>query len=344
MVEKSKEIEQIFQIDSPELEVALLGVQDKFVSLYEQGMNVTINPFGDNIKIKGLPEDVKLTADVLHSLVDLTEQGIRLHSTDIVSAMKMAHRGTLNYFADLYSETIIRDRRGRDIRVKNFGQRQYVNAIKHNDITFGIGPAGTGKTYLAVAMAVAALKRGEVERIILTRPAVEAGESLGFLPGDLQEKIDPYLRPIYDALNDIFGADHTQRLMERGVIEIAPLAYMRGRTLDGAFVILDEAQNTTDAQMKMFLTRLGFGSKMVVNGDISQVDLPHGTRSGLISAERILKDIKSIKFVRFTAEDVVRHPVVARIINAYETNATQRLIKRDEEKEAATKEAAKKKD
>ena len=344
MVENNEEIEQTFQISSPESEVALLGIQDKFVSLYEQGMNVTVNPFGDNLKIKGLPEDVKLTADVFHALLDLSEQGIHLHSTDIVSAMKMAHRGTLNYFADLYSETIIRDRRGRSIRVKNFGQRQYVNAIKHNDITFGIGPAGTGKTYLAVAMAVAALKRGEVERIILTRPAVEAAESLGFLPGDLPEKVDPYLRPIYVALNDIFGADHTQRLMERGVIEIAPLAYMRGRTLDGAFVILDEAQNTTNAQMKMFLTRLGFGSKMVVNGDISQIDLPHGTRSGLISAERILKDIKSIKFVQFTAEDVVRHPVVARIINAYETNATRRLIKRDEETEAATKKKAEKKD
>ncbi|MBD8087194.1 PhoH family protein [Limosilactobacillus sp. c11Ua_112_M] len=344
MVENNEEIEQTFQISSPESEVALLGIQDKFVSLYEQGMNVTVNPFGDNLKIKGLPEDVKLTADVFHALLDLSEQGIHLHSTDIVSAMKMAHRGTLDYFADLYSETIIRDRRGRSIRVKNFGQRQYVNAIKHNDITFGIGPAGTGKTYLAVAMAVAALKRGEVERIILTRPAVEAGESLGFLPGDLQEKIDPYLRPIYDALNDIFGADHTQRLMERGVIEIAPLAYMRGRTLDGAFVILDEAQNTTNAQMKMFLTRLGFGSKMVVNGDISQIDLPHGTRSGLVSAKRILKDIKSIKFVQFTAEDVVRHPVVARIINAYETNATKRLVKRDEEKEAAAKREAEKKD
>lgn len=344
MVENNEEIEQTFQIDSPESEVALLGIQDKFVSLYEQGMNVTVNPFGDNLKIKGLPEDVKLTADVFHALLNLSEQGIHLHSTDIVSAMKMAHRGTLDYFADLYSETIIRDRRGRSIRVKNFGQRQYVNAIKHNGITFGIGPAGTGKTYLAVAMAVAALKRGEVERIILTRPAVEAGESLGFLPGDLQEKIDPYLRPIYDALNDIFGADHTQRLMERGVIEIAPLAYMRGRTLDGAFVILDEAQNTTNAQMKMFLTRLGFGSKMVVNGDISQIDLPHGTRSGLISAERILKDIKAIKFVQFTAEDVVRHPVVARIINAYETNAAQRLVKRDEEKETTEKKKAETKD
>lgn len=176
-------------------------------------------------------------------------------------------------------------------------------------------------------MAVAALKRGEVERIIVTRPAVEAGESLGFLPGDLQEKVDPYLRPIYDALNDILGTDHTQRLMEREIIEIAPLAYMRGRTLDGAFVILDEAQNTTNAQMKMFLTRLGFGSKMVVNGDISQIDLAHGVRSGLVSAQRILNDIQSIKFVRFSAEDVVRHPVVARIITAYEEHATKKVSK-----------------
>ena len=314
MVEKNDEIEQTFQIDSPEIEVGILGPQDKFVSLIEQGMDVTINPFGDNLKVKGKEEDVEMTVDVFHALIDLLNQGIRIHSTDIVSAMKMAHRGTLEYFADLYSETIIKDRRGRTIRVKNFGQRQYVNAMKHNDITFGIGPAGTGKTYLAVAMAVAALKRGEVERIIITRPAVEAGESLGFLPGDLQEKVDPYLRPIYDALNDIFGTDHTQRLMERGVIEIAPLAYMRGRTLDGAFIILDEAQNTTNAQMKMFLTRFGFGSKMVVNGDISQIDLKHGVRSGLVSAQRILQNVRSIKFVTFSAEDVVRHPVVARII------------------------------
>ena len=317
MVENNEEIEQTFQISSPESEVALLGIQDKFVSLYEQGMNVTVNPFGDNLKIKGLPEDVKLTADVFHALLDLSEQGIHLHSTDIVSAMKMAHRGTLNYFADLYSETIIRDRRGRSIRVKNFGQRQYVNAIKHNDITFGIGPAGTGKTYLAVAMAVAALKRGEVERIILTRPAVEAGESLGFLPGDLQEKIDPYLRPIYDALNDIFGADHTQRLMERGVIEIAPLAYMRGRTLDGAFVILDEAQNTTNAQMKMFLTRIGFESKAVITGDITQIDLGRRKNSGLVSVSKILNNINGINFNYFDSSDVVRHSIVMKIIDAY---------------------------
>lgn len=323
MSEEQPSYEQSYRIDSPKVEIGLLGAQDKYVALLESGMHVTVNPFGDHLKIIGNEEDVKLTADVLNELVKLIQQDISISSTDIISAMKMAHRGTLEYFADLYNELIIKDRRGRAIRVKNFGQRQYVQSMKENDITFGIGPAGTGKTYLAVAMAVAALKRGEVERIILTRPAVEAGESLGFLPGDLKEKVDPYLRPIYDALNEIMGADHVERLMERETIEIAPLAYMRGRTLNNAFVILDEAQNTTNAQMKMFLTRLGFGSKMVVNGDVSQIDLPHGTRSGLISAQHILANIKSIEFVRFTADDVVRHPVVARIITAYEEAASK---------------------
>ncbi len=215
----------------------------------------------------------------------------------------------------------MKDRAGRPIRVKNYSQRQYVQMIKNNDLTFGIGPAGTGKTYLAVVMAVAALKRREVDRLILTRPAVEAGESLGFLPGDLKEKVDPYLRPIYDALNSILGAEHVERLIERGVIEIAPLAYMRGRTLDKAFVILDEAQNTTRAQMKMFLTRLGFGSKMIVNGDASQIDLPKGhSQSGLVDAENRLKGLPHIAFVNFDANDVVRHPVVSEIIRAYENN------------------------
>ena len=204
------------------------------------------------------------------------------------------------------------------MRVKNYGQRRYIHAIRQNDITFGIGPAGTGKTYLAVVMAVAAMKRGDVERIIITRPAVEAGESLGFLPGDLKEKVDPYLRPIYDALYAILGKEHTERLMERETIEIAPLAYMRGRTLDDAFIILDEAQNTTPQQMKMFLTRLGFGSTMLVNGDVSQIDLPTKTRSGLIQAQRVLSDVPHISFVTFDADDVVRHPVVGAIVNAYE--------------------------
>ncbi|KRM62488.1 phosphate starvation-inducible protein [Paucilactobacillus vaccinostercus DSM 20634] len=311
-------------MSDPEVEMGLLGTQDQFVKLLEEGMNVTIRPFGEELKINGDDLQVDQTLGILRKLAELLKNGIRLNSTDVVSAMKMADRGTLDYFTDLYKEVIIKDRQGRSIRVKNFGQRQYIKAIQENDLTFGIGPAGTGKTFLAVAMAVSALKRGDVEKIILTRPAVEAGESLGFLPGDLKEKVDPYLRPIYDALYQIMGAEHTQRLMDRGVIEIAPLAYMRGRTLDGAFVILDEAQNTTNAQMKMFLTRLGFGSKMVVNGDISQIDLPHGTRSGLVNAQKILQNIKNIEFVSFSADDVVRHPVVASIINAYEKETTKR--------------------
>jgi len=254
---------------------------------------------------------------------DLLAKGIKLNSADVISAMKMAGKGTLTYFKDFYNETLIKDTKGRAVRVKNFGQRQYIDSIKHNDITFGIGPAGTGKTFLAVVMAVAALKRGDVEKLIITRPAVEAGESLGFLPGDLKEKVDPYLRPIYDALYAILGAEHTTRLMDRGVIEIAPLAYMRGRTLESAFVILDEAQNTTNMQMKMFLTRLGFGSKMIVNGDISQIDLPHNAKSGLIQAQNILQNVAHINFVTFSSDDVVRHPVVASIINAYEANDTK---------------------
>mgnify|MGYP005789701403 CR=1 FL=1 len=324
MADAEKTIEMQFEVAQPRVQLALLGTQDQYVSLIEEGMGVSVHPFGNVLKVSGESEAVHLTMAVLNQLVALIEEGILIASPDIVSAMKMAHRGTLEYFADLYQEKIINDRKGRPIRVKNFGQRQYVHAMKEHDITFGIGPAGTGKTYLAVAMAVAALKRGEVERIILTRPAVEAGESLGFLPGDLKEKVDPYLRPIYDALNSIFGADHTERLMDRGVIEIAPLAYMRGRTLDNAFVILDEAQNTTSAQMKMFLTRLGFGAKMVVNGDVSQIDLPRGAKSGLLSAAKILADVKAVEFVYFKAEDVVRHPVVAQIITAYEQAEEQK--------------------
>lgn len=315
---EQKTIEKEFLLSNPSEEMSLLGNQDKFVQILEEGMNVSIHPFGEKITISGEAEATKRTVNVFQNLLSLVKQGIQLNSADVVSAMKMADKGTLNYFQDMYKETLIKDNKGKAVRVKNYGQRQYVDSVKRNDVTFGIGPAGTGKTYLAVVMAVAALKRGEVDKLILTRPAVEAGESLGFLPGDLKEKVDPYLRPIYDALYQIIGAEHTTRLMDRGVIEIAPLAYMRGRTLDDAFVILDEAQNTTSSQMKMFLTRLGFGSKMIVNGDVTQIDLPHGVRSGLVEAQRILQKVRHIGFVRFDSEDVVRHPVVAQIINAYE--------------------------
>lgn len=327
MAEKTAGYEKTFHVSNPEIEIGLLGTQDKFVSLLEEGMSVTINPFGEDLKISGDEFAVEKTLQILQKLTELISHGIRLGSTDIVSAMKMADRGTLQYFTDLYNEVIIKDRQGRSIRVKNYGQRQYIKAMQDHDVTFGIGPAGTGKTFLAVATAVAALQKGDVEKIILTRPAVEAGESLGFLPGDLKEKVDPYLRPIYDALYQILGAEHTNRLMDREVIEIAPLAYMRGRTLDSAFVILDEAQNTTNAQMKMFLTRLGFGSKMVINGDISQIDLPNGARSGLISAQHILQNIKRIEFVNFSADDVVRHPVVASIVNAYDRDDEEKRAK-----------------
>ncbi|ABJ68162.1 PhoH family protein [Pediococcus pentosaceus] len=314
--------EEVFEknliLSDPNLEVSLLGNQERFIPVLEEGMNVKVLPFGERITIKGSKNAVEQTYEVLKTLLKILRSGVQLNSADFVSAMKMVEKGTLDYLPDLYSTILIKDAKGKPVRIKNFGQRQYVQSVNDNDVTFGIGPAGTGKTYLAVVMAIAALKKGEVERIILTRPAVEAGESLGFLPGDLKEKVDPYLRPVYDALYQIIGAEHTTRLLDRGVIEIAPLAYMRGRTLDNAFVILDEAQNTTNQQMKMFLTRLGFGSKMIVNGDVTQIDLPRGTRSGLKEAQLVLQGINKIEFVNFTANDVIRHPVVAKIVQAYD--------------------------
>lgn len=315
---ENTEVTKEFIIENLDFEPILLGAQNRYVTILEEGMEVSINAFGTNVKVTGSQENVNKVISILQKLMGLIQGGITLNSSDVVSAMNMAKNGTLDFFGELYNQVLIKDFKGKPVRVKNFGQRQYVQSVKHNDITFGIGPAGTGKTYLAVVMAIAALKHGDVEKIILTRPAVEAGESLGFLPGDLKEKVDPYLRPIYDALHSILGREHTARLMERGVIEIAPLAYMRGRTLDSAFVILDEAQNTTTAQMKMFLTRLGFGSKMIVNGDISQIDLPRHASSGLVQARKILADVEKIRFVMFDSKDVVRHPVVARIIDAYE--------------------------
>ncbi|QLL73897.1 PhoH family protein [Lactobacillus crispatus] len=297
----------------------LVGVNDGNLKLLSEGYDLSVTDTGNDIVIAGDDEaNVKKAVAVLKALDSVVNTGVNVGAPDTVSAMKMADKGTTEYFADLYKKVLIRDAKGRPVRVKNMGQKRYVEAIDKSDVVFGIGPAGTGKTFLAVVCAIAAFKKGEVSRIILTRPAVEAGESLGFLPGDLKEKVDPYLRPIYDSLYAILGTNTTDRLMERGVIEVAPLAYMRGRTLDDAFVILDEAQNTTDAQMKMFLTRLGFNSKMVVNGDMTQVDLPGRQHSGLIDARHILKNIDQIKFINFSANDVVRHPVVAKIITAYE--------------------------
>jgi phosphate starvation-inducible PhoH-like protein len=297
---------------------ALFGVHDAHLKRIEEELGVSIVTRGETVNVSGTPQQVQLVDELLRHLLIVIRKGVAVSERDIIYAVQLAKKGALDGLIQLYEEEITKNAKGKPIRVKTLGQRYYVAAIEQHDLTFGIGPAGTGKTYLAVVMAVKALKNGSVKRIILTRPAVEAGESLGFLPGDLKEKVDPYLRPLYDALNDVLGAEYVQRLIERGTIEIAPLAYMRGRTLEDAFVILDEAQNTTPAQMKMFLTRLGFGSKMVITGDISQVDLPKGVESGLSVAKRILASISGIAFVFLEQSDVVRHPLVAKIINAYD--------------------------
>ncbi len=306
------------QIDNPNEAVMLLGMSDANITLIEETYSVQIITRGEVIQIAGDDLEKKNQAyAVLEALLKVIRKNINIDQRDVSTAIEMASKGTIEYYAELYDEEIARNTKGKPIRAKTIGQREYIRAIRHKDLIFGIGPAGTGKTYLAVVMATQALKNGHVKRIILTRPAVEAGESLGFLPGDLKEKVDPYLRPLYDALHDIYGQEQTQRLIERGTIEIAPLAYMRGRTLDDAFVILDEAQNTTHQQMKMFLTRLGFGSKMVITGDKTQIDLPKNTESGLIIAERTLRYVKDIHFQILEQGDVVRHPLVARVIQAY---------------------------
>ncbi|MFT8324547.1 PhoH family protein [Oenococcus sicerae] len=321
----SQKISREFPLDSPEQLQNVIGNQDKYLAILEQGLSVDISQRGNSIIVDGEESKVNAAALVLLELIKLIKKHILLSSSDVANAISMQKKGTLAYFSELYSESLINDARNRPVRVKNFGQRQYVESIKKNEITFGIGPAGTGKTFLAVVMAISAFKKGDVDRIVITRPAVEAGESLGFLPGDLKEKVDPYLRPIYDAMNAIIGSEQAGRLIEREIVEVAPLAYMRGRTLDNAFIILDEAQNTTPAQMKMFLTRLGFNSRMLVNGDISQIDLPHGSKqSGLIQARRILQGVKSIGMVEFTHDDVVRHPLVGLIVDAYERDEKKR--------------------
>ena len=311
------------QLENPAEAITLLGNSDQNLKTIEEELNVSIITRGESVSLSGDEDKVIMAGQIIDRLIFVIRKGINISQRDVLYAIQMAQKGTLDYFVNLYEEEIGKNVKGKTIRIKTLGQRHYVTAIKKNDLVFGIGPAGTGKTYLAVVMAVNALKTGQVNRIILTRPAVEAGESLGFLPGDLKEKVDPYLRPLYDALNDVLGAEHTQRLIERGTIEIAPLAYMRGRTLDDAFVILDEAQNTTHAQMKMFLTRLGFGSKMVITGDQTQIDLPKGAKSGLIFAAEILQNVKGLSFIFLEQTDVVRHPLVGRIIEAYEKKGNQ---------------------
>jgi len=295
----------------------ITGIMDKNLSEIEKYFNVDIIFRDNSLKIMGQEDDVVKAEE---AILNLFKAGKNRENID---------NQTLNYILSMTGKTLDKDylensniicytARGKAIKYKTAGQKKYINAIKRNDITFAIGPAGTGKTYLAMAMAVEAFKKGDVARIVLTRPAVEAGESLGFLPGDLREKVDPYLRPLYDALYDIMGVEVYQKYMERGMIEVAPLAYMRGRTLDDSFIVLDEAQNTTPEQMKMFLTRLGFGSKAIVTGDITQVDLPNDKTSGLVKVQHILGNIKGLEFIYLTQQDVVRHSLVQRIIDAYD--------------------------
>jgi phosphate starvation-inducible PhoH-like protein len=304
-------------VADPQRMVSLLGSHDELLKLIERSVTSDIHVRGNEITISGEPGDVAKAEAIFAELIELIERGETLTADAVRRTVGMLEQGTSERPAEVLTLNIL-SRRGRTIRPKTLGQKRYVDSIDHHTVVFGIGPAGTGKTYLAMAKAVQALQAKQVNRIILTRPAVEAGERLGFLPGTLFEKIDPYLRPLYDALHDMIDPDSIPRLMTNGTIEVAPLAYMRGRTLNDAFIILDEAQNTTPEQMKMFLTRLGFGSKIVVTGDITQVDLPGGTRSGLRVVREILDGVEDVHFATLSSSDVVRHRLVSDIVDAYE--------------------------
>lgn len=296
----------------------LFGNQDAYIKQIEQDLNVVITDRNGEVRISGEQAAVNKAAKLVRELVELSKRGNRIQEQNVSYALELSHEGDEGALLEIDSECICHTISGKPIKPKTLGQKKYIDAIKDKMIVFGLGPAGTGKTYLAMAMAITAFKNHEVERIILTRPAIEAGEKLGFLPGDLQSKVDPYLRPLYDALYQIMGVDSFQKNMEKGLIEVAPLAYMRGRTLDNAYIILDEAQNTTPAQMKMFLTRIGFGSKVIITGDSTQKDLAVGAQSGLDVAQRVLRKIDDIAFVKMTSKDVVRHPLVQKIVKAYE--------------------------
>ncbi|MBR5272654.1 MAG: PhoH family protein [Clostridia bacterium] len=310
--------EQIMSIDRMEEAISLFGNFDENITLIENQLGVKVVNRGSELKVVGEAENVGKAVRALNGLLSILNKGEQLTEQNVKYVLSLVDDGNEDKIHKLLGDCICISAKGRPIKPKTLGQQKYVEAIRENTVTLAVGPAGTGKTYLAVAMAVTAFRAKEINRIILTRPAVEAGEKLGFLPGDLQQKVDPYLRPLYDGLFDMLGAENFQKYQERGNIEVAPLAYMRGRTLDDSFIILDEAQNTTCEQMKMFLTRLGNNSKMVVTGDVTQIDLPDGKRSGLIEATKVLKNIDDIAVVRLGERDVVRHTLVQEIVKAYE--------------------------
>ena len=329
-------IQKKFIVTEEKFERELFGNFDENIKLIEDTLSIDVILREGNIVLMGEEENVDSALKLMDKLHQAVLNGKTLDKQSISYSLDLLIEGSENKIKELES-TVLITQKGKSIQPKTLGQKEYINLIKNNDITFGIGPAGTGKTYLAVAMAVKAFKKDEVSRIILTRPAVEAGESLGFLPGDLKDKVDPYLRPLYDALFDMIGPDKFNKYLERGTIEVAPLAFMRGRTLDNAFIILDEAQNTTPEQMKMFLTRLGFGSKAVVTGDITQTDLPNKNKSGLIQATKVLKDVEGIGQITLSDKDVVRHELVQRIIRAYDRFDKQEEIRKNNKQDRLSK-------
>ena len=334
-------MEQRISIERMEQAVNLFGSFDENVRLIESEFKVTISNREGELRVNGEVEDTMLATKALNALLTLSNRGEPITEQNVRYVISLVRAGQEERISELTQDVICISSKGRPIKPKTIGQKKYIESVLKNTITIGVGPAGTGKTYLAVAAAVAAFRERKVNRIILTRPAVEAGERLGFLPGDLQSKVDPYLRPLYDALYQIMGAESFQRNMEKGLIEVAPLAYMRGRTLDNAYIILDEAQNTTPAQMKMFLTRIGFGSKVVITGDASQKDLAPGTQSGLDVAVKVLSGLDDIGFCNLTSRDVVRHPLVQKIVKAYETYEAKQAYRESKERRLTSAAAGK---
>lgn len=305
-------------LENMETYLALFGMNDRNMAALEQEMEVSVSLHGNELTIRGEEENVRLSEQVIEKLIEMLKKGEMIDASRIRYAVALAREGRLEEISEILGDVVAITHRGKRIQCKTLGQKEYVAAVRKNELTLAVGPAGTGKTYLAMALAVVAMRNKEVERIVLTRPAVEAGEKLGFLPGDMTQKVDPYLRPLYDALYEMMGVESYQRMVERGTLEIAPLAFMRGRTLNDAFIILDEAQNTTCEQMKMFLTRLGAASRCIVTGDVSQIDLPRGKKSGLVEAMEVLNDVSGISIVHLSNKDVVRHELVQKIVRAYE--------------------------